>query len=554
MLANPASAPMAQEQVATPPSRRALWPLLGLVLLTAIVAGPSFGPWCNFTPDSFQYLGAARAMVEGGDLSSRVLQAPPGFPALIAPLLLLGDLPLLAIRTLLVGCWALVGALTYLLHRRDLGAPAAWMTELLVAASPVFLHLTTTVLSEPAFIVLALGALLVASSWNRSPAPRWSQVVGGALLAGAAIMVRAAGLVLVPVMAIALLRQRGRSTARRIGAAAVFGALAILPSVAWQAREGANDEHPGYLHTWTHARGGEHTDATGLALQVERLVKYGPAHLHAVKQLLLPEELFWRAYQAPFDLPTTWLIGGGIALIALVRLVKYGGPMDAYVLGLMLVVSLWPWDEGVRFAAPVLPIVAAYPLWLGRAIWRHRAAGRGLRFGPAAALLVLLAAELGGLGVAQARMPAQRRKAEQRLAAMRELADWHAANTAPGAKWLGVTPNGDTSKVLLVGAAYLARRPVETIDVNPGETMRPAPGTASCILVHKNLTDSAVAAEGFAAAGEVGDFVVWRQAARQPEGELGTTAQPVVRSWEEEPGPGSDPAAGAGNVSDGTPR
>jgi hypothetical protein len=378
--------------------------------------------------------------------------------------------------------------------------------------------------------------------------------VGGALLAGAAIMVRAAGLVLVPVMAMALFRQGGRSTARRIGAAVVFGALAILPSVAWQARAGANHERPGYLHAWTHARGGEHTDATGLALQVERLAKYGPAHLHAVKQLLLPEELFWRAYQAPFDLPTTWLIGGGIVLIALVRLVKYGCPMDAYVLGLMLMVSLWPWDEGVRFAAPLLPIVAAYPLWLGRAIWRHRVAGRGLRFGLAAALLLLLAAELGGLGVAQARMPAQRRKAEQRLAAMRELAGWHAANTAPGAKWLGVTPNGDTSKVLLVGAAYLARRPVETMDVNPGETMRPAPGAASCILVHKNLTDSAVAPEGFVAAANVGDFVVWRLATRQPEGEPGTTAQSVVRSWEEERGPGSDPAAGAGNVSDGTPR
>ena len=84
--------------------------------------------------------------------------------------------------------------------------------------------------------------------------------------------------------------------------------------------------------------------------------------------------------------------------------------------------------------------------------------------------------------------------------------------------------------------------------------MRPAPGTASCIFVHQNLTDSAVAPDGFVAAGEVGDFVVWRLATRQPEGELGTTAQSVVRSWEEEPGPGSDPTAGAGNVSDGTLR
>ncbi|MBN2561503.1 MAG: glycosyltransferase family 39 protein [Phycisphaerae bacterium] len=509
--------------VAAQPGRAGVvWKSAGLALVALLACFPSMGDWCSFSPDVFRYLTIARTLWETGHFPPHEMMTPPAFPAIIAPLLVFGETPFLALRILFSACWAVTGVMTYLLHRRALGERLGWVAGLLVASSPVLLVLTTTPLSEPVFTAIATIVLVVMDSWWRRPVSRWTDVALGGLLTAAAFMVRSMGIVLLPVMAITLLRHRSQTLGRRATWLAIFMACSTGPFVAWQIRQSAYPHEYSYLDTWVSARSLEHTNATGLALQLERLAMFGPMRLEALKEAVLPREVWWQVFNPPLDRPTTWLVGGFFVVVAIVRFIRYRSPVDAYLLLTLLVLCLWPWDEGVRFVAPLIPVLVGYPLWVGLSWWRHPGRRpRWVRVALASVLLMVLAVQVRGMAVVQSRLPARRAKAARRFAAMSDLGRWHVSNTPTGARWVGVTPDLHNSKILLLGASYLSRRPVRTIDVQDGQVLEIGANGESCVFIHESLLDGMDGHEAYTAIDRVGEFVVFVPAVIQPEQENG---------------------------------
>jgi len=481
------------------------------VLLPVALSIPGLGRWCIFSPDSFQYLEMARSVAETGGFPHRHFMLPPGFPVVLAPLLCFGSLPLLPMRTLLAACWAIAAALTYLLHRDELGRRLAWVAGLLVAISPVLLHSTMMLLSEPVFTVLALMTLLVMVRWWRRPVGSvWFVALGG-LLTAAAVMVRSVGIVLLPVLALALLRHRDQPVTRRAIGAGILACCVLGPLAAWHIRQGLYPTGIGYEHIWTAARAAEKTDATGLALQLERFQKFAPSRLDSIKETMLPKDLAWRAFNPPWDQPTTWLIGGFFVVVALVRLIRLRSPVDLYVLLTLLILSLWPWDEGVRLVAPLILIFVSYPLWVGLLIWRRARGRTWARPAVAVALVLWLLLQAAGVTVELSRLPTLKAKARHRMDVMATLAAWHDAYTSPGATWIGVTPQADDSKTLLLGAAYLSRRPVTTIDVRDQSAYDLDLSVGQRAFVHEALANSVKEKHGYVPVSRQSGFVVFER-------------------------------------------
>lgn len=481
-------------------SRRFRHPKVGVLLLClalatiALAAGrPSLGNWCELAPDSFDYLETARSLADTGGFPDRHVVRPPGFPMLLAMLMQLdGPLPLAAARLCFAVCWSLAGILTYWLHRRELGESAAWLAGAFVATSPVLLRQSAVLLSEPLYIPLSLAALglLAAVAAGRSRACRY--VLPAALLTSAALVTRSIGLVILPLAAYAILRGPGRSWRRRLLLLAVFGVIATAPWALWQLRQAPYREGAGYFRLWAAARQAEETDATGVALQAERFCKYAPLRLESIKAAVLPERLLWRAHQDPWGRPTTWLVGGFFVAVALVRLLRKRCLLAAYTLASLLLLAFWPWDEKVRLLTPLIPLLAGQLAWAGLSLWRWNRPRRWLRPALVLATLGLAVMQIAELHLSQQGMAKLRLKSEQRMACMRQTAQHLAEHTPPRAAWLGILPDGHPDKVLLLGAAYFAERPLTLIDVRGEQAADFRRGDDACVLVHRALPASTV--------------------------------------------------------------
>ena len=442
-------------------------------MITLLMCAGALGSWCVLTPDSITYLTTARTLIETGHYPTVHLMRPPGFPTLIAPLLAVGDTPFLPLRIGLSLCWAVTSLLTYLLFRRGLGDRLAWIAGLLVALNTVLLMQSTVVLSEMLFLPLSLGVLLVTAGWGRGSAGGWMAIFLAGLLAAAAIMVRSVGVVLLVAPVILLVIDGSRRPLRRLARAALFVASASIPLLVWQVRQSAFPTGDSYGRTWTTAREAEHTDASGLALQFERLGRFGPMRLEEIKEAILPSRLAWRAFQPPFDGVTTLLVGGFFLAISLVRIIRELSPTDVYFLLFLLLLSLWPWDEGVRLVVPLIPLLIGNALWAARRWWRRVGVRRWERrmLGVAFALFIMVQA--GEMRLAQSRIPGRRAKAMRRIGEMRELAARIREKLPAGAGLMCVTPNENNSKTILAGASYLARTPIRrSLDVH-GEMAEP---------------------------------------------------------------------------------
>jgi hypothetical protein len=260
---------------------------------------------------------------------------------------------------------------------------------------------------------------------------------------------------------------------------------------------------------WRTAREAEGTNATGLTLQVERFTKYAPLRLEGIKETLIPREgRAWRLYNPPLNGPSTWLVGGLLLAASLLRLIRLRSPTDAYVLLTFLMLALWPWDEGVRLVSPLMPLFAGVAAWTAMSAWRRSGTSRRWKTCVAAAVLAILALQFAELPLTYARQSVWRDKSRKRLADTREIADWLETHTTADTKWLGITPDGSPSKNLMLGAAYLSRRPVHTIDTREATDWNALPAISDCILIHAGLATRLHENRALVPAGKVADFNV----------------------------------------------
>jgi hypothetical protein len=215
-------------------------------------------PWYDATYDASMYISCARSLLAGEGYSyvgEPFQMRPPGFSAMLVPLLWQLGTNFLALNAF-VSLWgvALI-ALLYLWQRERLGAPAAFALCAFVWLHPLFRRLSTQVLSDLPSTALMLAVFVL----ERQPARgAWSKARGAGrsagigLLIAAASYVRTVNLLLVPAILCArLLRGETRRDAKGLAAIVLLPALCMLP---WAIRNATAefprppDQHPLYSY------------------------------------------------------------------------------------------------------------------------------------------------------------------------------------------------------------------------------------------------------------------------------------------------------------------
>lgn len=435
------------------------WIIAPLVLAAALSIW-MLDDWCRLMPDSFKYLLAARAIHETGGFPAERQIAPPGFPLMLAPIMGISDAPFLAIRIFLTVCFVAAVGIAGLLLRIEIGTKPALAAAILTATSGLMLTQSSTLLSETPYLPFALGSLLLAARWRRDGCPSAWQAALGGLLAVSATLIRSMGIVIAPMMALCLLLDKSQSMRRRLLQTAICTACFAAPLMLWQARQYSYPSAYDYGVQWTRARDIENSNASGLALQIQRLKTFGPLRLQDIKSAMIPAAIGWRCFDGIMNHPTTWTVGLLIVGTALYRLVKYRRVIDAYVVATLLMLALWPWDEGARLVVPLLPILWGYAAWLFFTLLKgagNRVVLRSTVIFPA---VLLACAQAGELWYVRKSLIVMGEKEKTRWSRAEDLARWQSDQLPNYSGILGVTSPGHNDKLVLAGASLLSRRPL----------------------------------------------------------------------------------------------
>ncbi len=213
------------------PSLLALPPVAGLA---AVVVATGKGLYVS--PDAVFYVGTARNWLDG-----RGFTPPPGlpplehFPPLFTVLLAGSGLdPLSAARVVNSLAFAAIVLLVGLVVRASTGSVAAALAaSVLTVAAHDLLTYSASALSEPVFLLLALGALVMLAAHLERPRP--ALLICASILAGAAFLTRYVGVALVVAGVAGLVRRR------RLLDGLVFAAVGVVPVAAWLAWAGSGD-------------------------------------------------------------------------------------------------------------------------------------------------------------------------------------------------------------------------------------------------------------------------------------------------------------------------
>jgi len=235
--------------------RRRTWLLAGaaLILVAAFalrVAYVDATPGMQLVDDARDYDGHAVSIAKGEGYDDRLATGrptafrPPGYTYLLGGLYRLTDVwekprperVIVARRAQIVIGTVLV-AMVGLLAAQLWGTVVALVSMALAAVCVPFVTMSGTVMSEPVFAVFMLGALSAALQYRRSSARRWPWAILAGLLAGAAILTRANGLILLLPLALAVWdRPWRRPSLRALGPPVALVAVAVLAVSPWTLR------------------------------------------------------------------------------------------------------------------------------------------------------------------------------------------------------------------------------------------------------------------------------------------------------------------------------
>lgn len=341
------------------------------LLLVALLLLMQIASWWVPGRDAAAYLSIAASTAEGAParFGSPHLYYAPGYPVLIAPTYAIDERPFLAI-SLLQFAFTLIAAWLTLRWMRRLVGGAAPLLTVLVFVNVGLWALYRATLAEMAFLCIMLGAV---EAWRDvHGATTWRRLVLGGVLAALALLTRQAGVMLLGGLALVLVlaARRGRlpwSTAVLRGVVcalpAVVAGAALLAYDAHTAAEAGRED----VRYVAQAVDGEH----GLATQLLEGLRLRSAELG---RLLVPG--MHKAY-AP---ARTWLhvntlVYGLVTLVvglgwwrstrARTDVLLWTAP--CYV----LLYIVWPFDQGTRFLAPLLPVWTA-ALWFAARAWEGR--------------------------------------------------------------------------------------------------------------------------------------------------------------------------------------
>lgn len=504
------------------------------VLVPMAACGLVFGPWIEWTPDGFHYLGLARHLAETAGLPAERVTTPPGFPLLLAPLMSSGDLPIAGVRVLLAGGFISTCVLTFLLYRRLIGDGWAIVGAVMTGLSATLLVQSTTLLSELIYLPMSMLALLILTRWSRTGPTDFADLAWGGIAVAGAWAVRSTGLLLIPVAAWTAFRGGEGGFAGRFGRALLVTIIATAPVIAWEVRQSAFAPRHGYLDSLLRPReaiGESHADATAVGmtpgagiipgwakveaaklgslweLQSERLTRFGPQRMRDLTAAIVPPHVGWRFLSGEWAFPAACVVAAGILVAALHGLFRHRRPADAYLILYVSLLAVWPWNEGARLMVPLVPICIGYAACAGRRMWETRGAlssiGRTISVGAAACALAVLCWE-EKLTVVSLRNRAP--VSQARMLDMQIMGNWLEGHVEPAQHVQGLVPAGSTAKLTLLGGRYLARRDVRIDDSTEADLVSQAPTDAAWRLVHRSMFVSPIPQIGRGRV-DIGDFV-----------------------------------------------
>lgn len=332
----------------------------------------------SFDDDS-SYILVAKALLRGQGLTGHLLNGtvvagayPPGYPALIAPLVWLWPHTFVPLRLLSVVCYAAVFPLTWVyLRRRGVSPPIIGFALLALALSPTFATFGSMVMAEAPFLVGFLGLLLLVDRWDRQDKDLTFTALGVVVTAAALVWLKEAAIGMVAgVVVWELWARRGRpgwsGLRRSVALASGFVAL-VTPVVVARVMAGV----PIAGSRYSQELGGYYQGGF-----VHRLVHVLP---HSVWQMFSTAVAVTIVpYLSPLPtsghIPDVWKVFSWhvIVFTAVGGVVWFRRHRDAAVAIVPLYLAetmLWPYVNERRVIL-VLPVVAAWYVMGALAVWR----------------------------------------------------------------------------------------------------------------------------------------------------------------------------------------
>jgi hypothetical protein len=219
-------------------SRGAWWkrPLfgVGIPLLVGLVHVVLVAPhyFVGSFDDDSNYILTARALLAGEGLTGHIASGavvaglyPPGYSALIAPLVWIWPHSFLPLRLLSVVCYGLVFVLTWMyLGRRRVGEGIRILTLGLLALGPPLATFGSMVMAEAPFLVAFLVLLILVDRWDLESKLWTGNGIGVVLLSGALVWLKEAGIGVVAGLVLwLLLKPQGPERVNRIKRALAVG-------------------------------------------------------------------------------------------------------------------------------------------------------------------------------------------------------------------------------------------------------------------------------------------------------------------------------------------
>ncbi|HEY1602834.1 MAG TPA: hypothetical protein VGG64_24735 [Pirellulales bacterium] len=352
-------------------------PAVVMSLLAALLATQILPLW-NPTPDGAGYLSIARSMSRGGpvtNLGSPKLHYAPGYSALVSPVFLFGERPLVL---LLAVNWVYAVAFMlglFIWARRWFVGNELWITALTMVNISLWLHARSTMSEIPfmALLIWTVNAMdRLASTNTARETLKWGALVGA--MTAALAMLRPVGVMVVCGYAIVAVRQawQGQTSWRQaIGSTVLAGtpaALATLALLAYEAQTAAQvgvQESATYLHEFKVAD-------KSLVAQVIEGVRVRASEMG---RLLVPG--MFKAYAPPFR---WWNINMAVYLPLVCGLAWAWWRVAREKRSALLLMSPWylalyiiyPSDQGARYLLPLLPVLVVCLWWLVCQLPRHR--------------------------------------------------------------------------------------------------------------------------------------------------------------------------------------
>jgi hypothetical protein len=323
--------------------------------------------------DDAGYILTARALVAGQGLTGHMASGtgvaavyPPGYSALLAPLVWLWPHTFLPLRLLSAVCYAALFPLTWIyLGRRRIGERTRAAVLVVLALGPPLATYGSMVMAETPFLVLLLGLLILVDRWEAQDRLLTRAGLGVVVTAAGLVWFKEAGIGLVAGLVLWLLL-RGRA-ARRKAALVVVGVAALLAPIV-VAR----------LATGVPVAGARYSQELGGYYQgglLDRVVHVAP---HALWQLLstaLPATLV--PYLSPLPIhghaPDLWkALSWHVTVLTVIGAVVWGRRhRDAAVVLVPLYLAetlLWPYINERRVIL-VLPVLVAWYGLGAKTVW-----------------------------------------------------------------------------------------------------------------------------------------------------------------------------------------